>query len=75
MMAKVYTSSKPFKIGQVADILKEAIKNPDIASKNVQLFKLKGGTGYVYFAENSAKRLNWKSDLYRFGKFLKNILP
>ena len=68
-MAKVYTSSKPFKISQVADILKEAMANLDYASKNMQMFKQRGGTGYVYFAEDCAKRLDWKSDLYRFGKF------
>ena len=68
-MAKIMTNSKPLKINKVLEILLETVQNPSLASKNVQHFKMKGGSSYVYHAEDSAKRLNWKSDLYRFGEF------
>ena len=68
-MAKIMTSSKPFKINKVLEILLETVQNPSLASKNVQHFKMKGGSSYVYHAEDITKRLNWKSDLYRFGEF------
>jgi hypothetical protein len=68
MMANIVTSSKPLKIGQVVDILKDTMKDPNLANKNLQLFKMKGGTGYVFHSENRTKKLDWKSDLYRFGE-------
>ena len=68
-MAKIMTNSKPFKINKVLEILLETVQNPSLASKNIQHFKMKGGSSYVYHAEDSAKWLNWKSDLYRFGEF------
>ena len=68
-MAKVYSSSKPFKITKVLEILNETIQTPSLASKNSQLFKMKGGSAYVFHSEDDSKRLNWKSDLYRFGEF------
>ena len=69
-MAKIYTSAKPFKITKIVEILKEVVDNPDLASKNQQLFKTKEGSGYVYHAEDRSKLSDWKSDLYRLGEFL-----
>ena len=69
-MVKIYTSAKPFKITKVVEILKEVLENPDLATKNQQLFKTKGGSAYVYHAEDRSKLSDWKSDLYRFGEFL-----
>ena len=53
MMANIVTSSKPFKIGQVTDIFKDTMKDPNFANKNLQLFKIKGGTGYNIEEENN----------------------
>ena len=57
-MARIMTSAKPFKISKVLEILLETVQNPSLASKNVQHFKMKGGSSYVYHAEDITKRLN-----------------
>ena len=46
-MARIMTSAKPFKISKVLEILLETVQNPSLASKNVHLFKMRGGSSYM----------------------------
>ena len=58
----------PYKSSEAAEILLEAIANPN-KSSSTTFPKLKGGESYVYHYTDDKKANDWRSDVYRFGSF------